>query len=158
VKKFFLLLLTALTGTAAMAQMPVSLLDNDASANSLQWEAAAPVIQAGLECRQHINPDDPALSHLPPPNEFSQWELVPPKGFSVFGLPVQAITLYIDPTGEMGASYTASVAATEELVAKTLESNSQHENAVGSLRAQPSHQYPSLTDIICTVMGYWEHD
>jgi len=158
VKKFSLLIVTALTSATAMAQMPVPLLDNDASFSPQQWEAVAPVIQAGLECRQRINSDDPVLGALPPSNDFHQWELVPPKGFSVFGLPVQAITLFIDPTGEMGASYTASVATTEALAAKALQGNSEHENAVGSLMTQPSHQYPSLTDIICTVMGSWEHD
>jgi hypothetical protein len=82
-----------LSGASVMAQMPVPLLDNKAVA-------------------------DPALRSLFPKNESSQWELAPPQGFAVFGLPVQSITIYIDPEGEFGASYTASVAASQAMTAK----------------------------------------
>ena len=102
-KKLAAFAVAALACASAMAQMPVPLLDNDAVANPAQWKIAAPIVQAGLECRQQITPDNPALRPLLPSNDAGQWELVPPKGFAVFGLPVQSITIYIDPDGEMGA-------------------------------------------------------
>jgi len=153
VKKLALFVVAALTCTSAMAQMPGSLLDNDAVANPAQWEIAAPIMQAALECRQQINPDDPALRPLLPSNEVSQWELVPPKGFAVFELPVQLITIYIDPTGEMGASYTASVAVTEDAAVKAAKiNNGQRNTEIGSLMAEQGRD-PSLTEITCTVSG-----
>jgi len=158
VKKQALLIAAAMTCTGAMAQMPSPLFDNDEITRPRQWETAAPIIQAGLECRQHIDPETPALRPLFPDDKNWQWELVPPQGFSVFGLPVQNITIFIDPTGEMGASYTASVAAPEAFTHKTLQAHKPRENAIGSLMAQPTHNRPSLTDITCTVIGSYEID
>ncbi|ENY4076984.1 TPA: hypothetical protein ACNIM8_004101 [Pseudomonas aeruginosa] len=151
-KKLALFVVAALACTSAMAQMPVPLLDNDAVANPAQWKIAAPIVQAGLECRQQINPDNPALRPLLPSNDAGQWELVPPKGFAVFGLPVQSITIYIDPDGEMGASYTASVAAPKAAAVKAAKLNGQRKTKIGSLMAEQGSR-PSLTDITCTVSG-----
>jgi len=53
---------------------------NNAVANPAQWKIVAPIMQVALECRQQINPDDPALRSLLPSNKVSQWALVPPKG------------------------------------------------------------------------------
>jgi len=152
VKKLALFVVAALGCTSALAQMPVPLLDSDAVADPAQWEIAAPIMQAALECRQQISPDDPALRPLLSSNNASQWELVPPKGFAVFGLPVQLITIYIDPTGEMGASYTASMAAPEAEVIKAAKINGQRNTKIGSLMAGQGRD-PSLTKITCTVSG-----
>jgi len=136
-----------------MAQMPVPLLNNDAVvANPAQWKNAAPILQAGLECRQQINPDNPALRPLFPRNNVDQWKIVPPKGFTVFGLPVQLITIYIDPSGELGASYTASVAAPKAAAIKAAKLNRQRKTKIGILMAQQGIDDPSLTDITCTCM------
>jgi len=156
VKKLALFVVAALGCTSALAQMPVPLLDSDAVANPAQWEIAAPIMQAALECRQQISPDDPALRPLLSSNNVSQWELVPPNGFAVFGLPVQLITIYIDPTGEMGASYTASVAAPEAAAVKAAKiNNGQRNTEIGSLMAEQGSA-PSLTDITCTVSGSYD--
>jgi len=82
-KKPALFVVAALGCTFAMAQMPVPLQGNDATVDPAQWKIAAPIMQAALERRQQISPDDPALRLL----LSSQWELVSPKGFAVFGLP-----------------------------------------------------------------------
>jgi len=146
------MLATTLASASALAQMPVPLRDTAPAVNLVQWQAAAPKIQAALECRQTLNPADPALRPLLPKNDNSQWELVPPQGFSLFGLPVQSITLYIDPDGEMGASYTASVAATKAIAAKAANLAKQRKTKIGSLMAQQGER-PSLTNITCTVNG-----
>ncbi len=142
---------TAVCGHA-MAQMPVPLLDNDGVATPAQWMAAAPIMQAGLECRQRINPGDPALHALFPHSDTGQWVLTPPKGFAVFGLPVESVTIYIDPDGEMGASYTASVAAPMAIAVKAAKINGQRKTGIGSLMAGQGGR-ASLTDITCTVSG-----
>lgn len=147
--KTFALIAAAMLCTPAIAQMPVPLLDN--ANGAAQWKAAAPLMQAGLECRQRINPDAPALRALLPKDK-EQWELIPPNGFSVFGLPVQSITIYIDPTGEMGATYTAVVAASKSSVASTANLHKQRKTKIGSL-AVGAGDRPSLSAIICTVNG-----
>lgn len=142
----------ALVSASAMAQMPPALLDNDATTNPAHWKAAAPVMQSALECRKRINPASPALRPLLPRNDVGQWELVPPKGFTVFGLPVQSITIYIDPDGEMGASYTATVAAPKNVAVSAAQLNKQRKTEIGSLMAEQGAR-PSLTNITCTVSG-----
>lgn len=148
--KTFALIAAATLCMPAIAQMPVPLLDNNAN-GSAQWKAAAPLMQASLECRQRINPDAPALRTLLPKNT-DQWELTPPNGFSVFGLPVQSITIYIDPTGEMGATYTAVVAAPKSSVASTAKLHKQRNTKIGILSVAAGDR-PSLSAIICTVNG-----
>ena len=150
--KRLVLFIAAAIAASAMAQMPVPLLDNDVVVNMAQWKAGGPIVQAGLECRQRINPDDPLLRSLLPSNDAGQWQLVPPKGFAVFGLPVHAITIYIDPDGEMGASYTASVAIPKEAVVKVAKINGQRKTKIGRLMVEQGNR-PSLTDITCTVSG-----
>ncbi len=134
------------------AQMPVPLLDSDAVANPAQWKAAAPIVQAALECRQHINLDDPALRPVFPSNKAGQWELVPPQGFAVFGLPVQSITIHIDPTGKLGASYSAALAAPIAAAVKAAKINGRRKTNIGILEAEQGSR-PSLTSITCTVDG-----
>jgi hypothetical protein len=149
--KHVLFIIAALISASAIAQMPVPLLDNDAVASLAQWKIAAPIIQAGLECHQRINPDTPVLSPLLPRNKTGQWEIVPPNSFSVFGLPVQSITIYIDPDGKMGERYTASVAVPMAIAVNTRKFNDQR-TKIGSLIAKHGIR-PSLTDITCIVSG-----
>ena len=149
----FLILCAAIVCPHVLAQMPVPLLDNETSTPpSPQWKAAAPILQAALECRQRLDPNSRILRPLLPPNDTSQWELTPPRGFTVFGLPVQAITLYIDPDGEMGASYAASVPVSKVAAKNATKLTAKRSPKVGSLMVQQSSQGP-LTDIVCTVNG-----
>ncbi|MDR3087592.1 MAG: hypothetical protein LBU45_06535 [Azoarcus sp.] len=150
-KKLALLALTALSSASAMAQTPATLSDNNATtADPAQWKTAASIMQSALECRQRINPTDPALRPLLPKNETNQWALIPPKGFSVFGLPVQLISIYIDPTGELGASYTASVTASKAVAAKAAQLSGQRKTGSGSVRIDRGRR-ALLTGITCTV-------
>jgi hypothetical protein len=140
------LLMAMLASVPVQAQMPVPLLDDAITANPAAWKRAAPVMKDALECRRVIKPTDPALRSLLPPNKIGQWEVVPPQGFAVFGLPVQSITIYIDPDGELGASYTATVAAPLHLAA----GRSNAKGLVGLLNVEPGDR-PSLSRFICTV-------
>jgi hypothetical protein len=153
-QNLFIIAAAALTSASALAQMPASLHDNDAVASPAQWAAAAPILQAGLECRKAIDPAVPALRALLPKNDSHQWELVPPKGFAVFGLPVQSITLYIDSSGDY--SYTASVVASMAAANKAVrQSVKQIDNS--SLRIEPGDR-ASLIRFICTADNYDESD
>jgi hypothetical protein len=105
----------AVFGMVSMAQMPVPLLDSDSSASiPLEiWDIAAPLLHSALECRQRLNPDDPRLRPILPENKLNEWHLVPPRRFTVFGLPVHDFRLWI-PSAEQ-AVYTTVLEAPEGL-------------------------------------------
>lgn len=71
---------------------------------------------------------------------------LPPQGFAVYGLSVQSITIYIDPDGELGASYTATVAATHPVAVGRVSKK----GLVGLLNVEPGDR-PSLSKFVCTV-------
>lgn len=58
-KKMIIAVLT-MTSASAFAQMPVPLIDNDEVSSPAHWKAAAPIMQAALECRKIISPSDSA--------------------------------------------------------------------------------------------------
>lgn len=90
------------------AAMPVVLMDGQAPGLE-RWisiEPAVQAVQAALECRQPLHPS--ALSGITPEAPGS-WKLAPARSFTVFGLPVAQVRLFIDPDGELGASYTAAI-------------------------------------------------
>jgi len=143
-------MITVLSYTSAIAQMPIPLLEEDRTVDYEQWQKIMPLMQAGLECQNYINPEFPPLNTVFTSNPIGQWEFIPPKGFTVFEFPIQSITIYIDPDGEMGASYTSSVAARKTDVEEKI--NSQYTTKVGMLMVEQGVQ-SSLTDITCTIAG-----
>jgi len=148
--KTLTLFVTALISTSTLAQMPLPLYDSDNVVNPKLWKTAEPVMQAALECRKTINPADPAVRPLLHGN-LGRWEIIPPNGFAVFGLPVQTITITIAISGTAyTAHYTASVAAPLGVVINAANFNNQHTARVGDLLAQQGSK-PSLTNITCTV-------
>lgn len=146
-----------------LAALPAALVQAADSISPAQWEAAAPHLQAALECRQRINRAHPALRPLLPRNRSGLWELTPPTPLTVFGLPVSRISIYIDPSGEMGASYTAFMAGqTIASLAKaaTLKgdpSEPGRKTRVGMLTAGQAYG-PATAEFTCTVMGTWQPD
>ena len=141
--------------TLTNAQMPVSLIDNQVSIDPQHWVEAEETIRSGLECRDLIDPNDPGLQNLLSAADSPQWTLVPPRNFSIFGLQVQSVTLFIDPDGEMGASYTATVAAPMALSKHSIDATEQSAKIGGIMIEERS---PSLTEITCTVDGTRESD
>ena len=85
--------------------MPVLLIDGNAP-NLEPWLKIEPAVQAALECRQAL---PAATLRGIPPSEPGNWTLTPARSFTVFGLPVAQVRLFIDPDGELGASYTAGI-------------------------------------------------
>ena len=70
------------------------------------WLRIEPAIVAAVECRQALPLH--VLDGIAP-NAPGSWSLTPARSFTVFGLPVTRIELFIDPDGELGASYTAVI-------------------------------------------------
>lgn len=87
------------------AAMPVVLMDGQAPGLE-RWISFEPAVQAALECRQPL--PLATLSGITSETPGS-WTLTPARSFTVFGLPVMQVRLFIDPDGELGASYTAVI-------------------------------------------------
>ena len=88
------------------------------------------------------------------PNAPGSWLLVPTRSFTVFGLPVKRIELFIDPDGELGASYTAVIEKRNlEQVRKQLKLASQR-GRIGQLSAdQPSAEVQVSCAVAMTGQG-----
>ena len=154
--------------TAAHAQMPVPLLDNDPAApnNAALWAVAGPMLKAALECREDL-PDHPttrALLPRKPVGEEQHYRLIPPAVFRVFGLPVAEIEVWVDDgRGEQGHSYTSHIRGktlAEVATAATLNKGKSAPNRktlVGTLMAdQPSG--PESVQLTCTTVNIAELD
>lgn len=159
-KKLLLAALT-ITSAATFAQMPVPLLDAPAAQDIdlATWKAAAPALQAALECKTQITPKIATLRPLLPKNSMDQWELAPPQAFTVFGLPVSKVIIYMDHAGEMGHTYTTVIAdksvAHVSTAAKIKPKNDSRKTKIGYLGVgQP--RGPETVELSCTVAGTWQ--
>jgi len=88
------------------------------------------------------------------PNAPGSWSLTPARSFTVFGLPVKRIELFIDPDGELGASYTAVIDKRSlEQVRKQLKLASLR-GRIGQLSAnQPSTEVQVTCTVTATKQG-----
>src|SRR5690606_29542480 len=127
-----------------LAAMPLVLMDGQAP-DIDHWLRIEPTIAAAVECRQTFPLH--ALDGITP-NAPGCWSLVRARSFTVFGLPVKRIELFIDPDGELGASYTAVIEKRSlEQVRKQLKLASQR-GRIGQLSAdQPGAE----VQVSCTV-------
>ena len=127
-----------------LAALPLVLMDGHAP-DIDHWLRIEPAIAAAVECRQTLPMH--ALDGITP-NAPGSWSLVPARSFTVFGLPVKRIELFIDPDGELGASYTAVIEKRSlEQVRKQLNLISARER-IGHLSAdQPNDE----VQLVCTV-------
>lgn len=73
-----------------------------------RWAALEPQVRAALECRQPLTKAQLQGVATPADNPDS-WQLQPPVSFSVFGLPVARVEVYIDSSEELGGSFTAII-------------------------------------------------
>lgn len=127
-----------------LAAMPVVLIDGNAP-NLERWLTIEPAVQAALECRQTL--PTTTLRGFPP-SEPGSWTLIPARSFSVFGLPVAQVRLFIDPDGDLGASYTAVIEKRSlEQVHRQLELTGNR-GRIGQLSADRPGQHVELS---CTV-------
>ena len=127
-----------------LAAMPVVLIDGN-TPNLERWLTIEPAVKAALECRQAL---PAATLRGIPPSEPGNWTLTPARSFTVFGLPVAQVRLFIDPDGELGASYTAVIEKRSlEQVRRQLEF-AGNRGRIGQLSADQPGQHIELT---CTV-------
>ena len=132
-----------------LAAMPVLLIDGNAP-NLEPWLKIEPAVQAALECRQVL---PAATLRGIPPSDPGSWTLTPARSFTVFGLPVAQVRLFIDPDGELGASYTAGIEKRSlEQVRRQLEF-AGNRGRIGQLSADQPGQHIELTCTVATGAG-----
>lgn len=127
-----------------LAALPLVLMDGQAP-DIDHWLRIEPAIAAAVECRQTL-----PLHMLDgiAPNAPGSWSLVPARSFTAFGLPVKRIELFIDPDGELGASYTAIIEKRSlEQVRKQLKLVRARERIGQLLADQPNDE----VQVVCTV-------
>lgn len=122
--------------------------------DAAQWQSVAPSIQAALECRAKPDTAVAAWRALPRDESGGIAPIRPPAPFSVFGLPVTEVSIFIDPDGELGESYTAALDASAAAVRKSakLSADGGRATKMGALM---------LTDdggatLTCTVAGTYD--
>lgn len=122
--------------------------------DAAQWQTLAPAIQAAVECRGKPNTAAAAWKALPRDESGGIQSIKPPVPFAVFGLPVQEISIFIDPDGELGESYTATLGASAAAVRKAakLNANGGRATRMGELMLSEGDA-PQLT---CTVAGTYD--
>jgi hypothetical protein len=112
-----------------------------------QWAAIEPAVRAALECRQPLSVDK--LKNITPDSSGS-WTLTPPAAFSVFGLPVTRVEIFIDPDGELGASYTAVIEKHSLQKVEQQLKAAGSKARIGELSAGQAHG-PHQVEVSCVV-------
>lgn len=122
--------------------------------NATQWQAVAPAIQAAVECRAKPDTTAAAWKALPRDESGGIEAIKPPVPFTVFGLPVQEVSIFIDPDGELGESYTATLGTNAAAVRKAakLSTAGGRTTTMGELMLSDGGA-PQLT---CTVAGTYD--
>lgn len=122
--------------------------------DAAQWKAVAPAIQAALECQTKPNTASATWKALPRDESGGIEPIKPPVPFTVFGLPVQEVSIFIDPDGELGESYTAVLGASAAAVRKSakLTGSGGRTTRMGELMLSEGAS-PQLT---CTVAGTYD--
>ena len=122
--------------------------------DTAQWQAVAPAIQAALECRTKPQTASAAWKALPRDASGGIESIAPPASFTVFGLPVREVTIFIDPDGELGESYTAELTASAAAVRRSAKLGAEggRETPMGNL-SLAGDGVPTLT---CTVAGTYD--
>ncbi len=122
--------------------------------DATQWQAVAPAIQAAVECRAKPDTTAAAWKALPRDESGGIEAIKPPAPFTVFGLPVQEVSIFIDPDGELGESYTATLGTNAAAVRKSakLSTAGGRTTTMGELMLSDGGA-PQLT---CTVAGTYD--
>lgn len=127
-----------------LATMPVVLMEGTAP-DLDHWLRIEPAIAAAVECRQALPTH--VLDGIAP-NAAGSWALTPARSFTAFGLLVKRIELFIDPDGELGASYTAVIEKRSLAQVRKQLAYARQRGRIGQLSAdQPSAE----VQVSCTV-------
>lgn len=116
--------------------------------DAAQWQKLAPTLQAALECRADPDTAAKTLAGLSGNGEGTSEPIKPPVPFTVFGLQVRSFSVYIDPDGDLGASYTSQLSANAAAVrnASKLGRKPERDTSMGvlSIAQDGSAQLTSL--------------
>jgi len=147
-KKAFLALL-ALTATSQTV-----------AAQEADWQKITPKLQAALECRQPLEVTSPEIKPLmsqKSSDEMPIWEITPPGGYTVFGLPVEQFSIALgdaeDPAQGL-AAYIKGKSLEEVGTAANLKSINgvlARSTAVGELMAIKAHGPNGPIQLGCTI-------
>jgi hypothetical protein len=134
-----------------LAIMPLVLMDSAASSLKLdQWIAAEAILQSALECSSRLDITDEKLRAFPQYADGS-WEITPAREFSVMGLPISSVKLFIDSTGELGSSYTAVIEKrSQQQVEQAISFLQKQGPRVGKMSTAELSE-PGSIDLICTI-------
>lgn len=112
-----------------------------------RWAAIESAVKSAVMCRKEL----PAakLKDISP-NSPGSWTLTPPIRFTVFGLPVARVEVYVDPDGELGASYTAVIENTSLQKVQQQLKKAGKGGLVGDLAAGQAHG-PQQVEVLCTI-------
>ncbi|WP_295517298.1 hypothetical protein [uncultured Stenotrophomonas sp.] len=133
---------------AALLAMPAA--QAATTIDAAHWQKLAPTLQAALECRADPDTAATALAGLSGTDE----PIKPPVPFTVFGLHVRSVSVYIDPDGELGASYTAQLSANAAAVrtASKLGRKPERDTSMGVL----SIAQDGSAQLTCLVQGGYD--
>lgn len=122
--------------------------------DAAQWKAVAPALQAALECRTKPDMTTAAWQALPHDGTGGVGPFTPPAPFTVFGLPVRQVTLFIDTSGELGESYSADVEASVAAVraAAKLNASGGRTTKMGELMLADGDG----RQLTCTIAGSYD--
>ena len=129
-----------------LAALPV-IAANGTAIDPQRWAAIEPAVTSAVECRQAL--PEAKLKDIAPESPGS-WTLVPPTRFIVFGLPVARVEVFVDPTGELGASYTAVIEKTSLKNVQQQLNKASKNGVVGDLAAGQAHG-PEQVEVSCTI-------
>lgn len=121
--------------------------------DAAQWQSVAPAIQAALECRAKPDTAGAAWKLLPRDPSGGIEPIKPPVAFSVFGVPVREVSIFIDPDGELGESYTADLGASVAAVRKAAKLSAEGRATKMGTLSLTEEDSPKLT---CTVAGTYD--
>lgn len=122
--------------------------------NAAQWQALAPTLQAALECRADPDAAAAALKSLSGGLDGGGTPITPPVPFTVFGLPVRTVSVYIEGDDDLGASYTTELAASAAAVraAAKLGKTPERETKMGVLSLADGQP----VQLTCLVYGAYD--
>jgi hypothetical protein len=137
---------------AALLAMPAA--QAATTIDAAHWQKLAPTLQAALECRADPDAAAAALAGLSSRLDGTDEPIKPPVPFTVFGLHVRSVSVYIDPDGELGASYTAQLSANAAAVrtASKLGRKPERDTSMGVL----SIAQDGSAQLTCLVYGGYD--
>lgn len=164
-KRHQLLIALTLSLITTLAALPAAA---QQTGSDKAWQQVSRQIEEGLSCHDQIDMHNPTIAQLfqfvSQDCEVNTYHAVPPKSFTVLGLPVTEITLRITP--DNNGVYEFITPTPEQLIHDAIaKRHAQDQRAhvtmsdfcadwLCGLTVNPIENAPSLRSVECTSMGY----